>query len=305
MPTDDVDVRPLHEVFMKRARGIAQACGERVSHIPAIRPNEPVKVTLHSSGDASTLRFYFTNHHDACLELSEIRPAGLANVVFGEETVLNSQQIGSISEEVDNLTGVGDVEVNFRDLFADKETSGSTESSGESLKTSIESEQSVEGVASFKESIEAEAHREISESQGSETDKEDEGSEGTTVPGPVLNDDGTVKFPGKRARITETRTRADVDVAVTADGKFNHVIKIGHHSGGKFVHHGYAKWDTWQDFVDVVEGRAPSNWSLADSFRKRPLLDSLKWVLDDLNASVRYKVKWEGRVLRTYSVKQF
>ena len=28
------DVRPLHEVFMKRARGIAQACGERVSHIP-------------------------------------------------------------------------------------------------------------------------------------------------------------------------------------------------------------------------------------------------------------------------------
>ena len=291
MPTDDV--RPLHEVFMKRARGIAQACGERVSHFPAIRPDEPVKVTLHSSGDASTLRFYFTNHHDACLELSEIRPAGLANVVFGDQNMLNSQQIGSISEEVDNLDGVGDVEVNFRDLFADKETSGSSESSGESLKTSIESEQSVEGVASFKESIEAEAHREVSESQGSETDKEDEGSEGTTVP------------IAKRVRITETRTRADVEVDVTADGKFNHVIKIGHHSGGKFVHHGYAKWDTFQDFVDVVEGRAPSNWSLADSFRSRPLLDSLKWVLDELNASVRYKVKWEGRVLRTYSVKQF
>ena len=76
---------------------------------------------------------------------------------------------------------------------------------------------------------------------------------------------------GKRARITETRTRADVEVSVTADGKYNHVIKIGHHSGGKFVHHGYAKWDTFQDFVDVVEGRAPSNWSLADSFRKRTL----------------------------------
>ena len=58
---------------MKRARGIAQACGERVSHIPAIRPNEPVKVTLHSDGGANTLRFYFTDHHDACLELSEIQ----------------------------------------------------------------------------------------------------------------------------------------------------------------------------------------------------------------------------------------
>ena len=227
------------------------------------------------------------------VELSEIRPDGLANVVFGNENVLNSQQIGSISEEVDNRDGVGDVEVNFRDLFAEKETSDSTESSGESLKTSIESEQSVEGVASFKESIEAEAHREISESQGSETDKEDEGSEGTTVP--IV----------KRVRITETRTRADVEVEVTADGKFNHVTKIGHHSGGKFVHHGYAQWNTFQDFRDVVEGRAPSNWSLADSFRKRPLLDSLKWALDELNASVRYKVKWEGRVVRTYRVEQF
>ena len=205
---------------MKRARGIAQACGERVSHIPAIKPNEPVKVTLHSDGGASTLRFYFTDHHDACLELSEIKPNGLANVVFGDENVLSSQQIGSISEEVDNLDGVGDVEVNFRDLFAEKETSESTHSEGGSVKTSIESEQSIEGVASFKESVEVEAHAEISESRGSETDKEDEGSEGTTVP------------IGKRARITETRTRADVEVSVTADGKFNHVIKIGHHSGG-------------------------------------------------------------------------
>ena len=188
---------------------------------PAIRPNEPVKVTLDRHGDSSTLRFYFTNHHDACLELSEIRPSGLSNVVFGDQNVLNSQQIGSISEEVDNLDGVGDVEVNFRDLFAEKETSDSTHSEGGSVKTSIESEQSIEGVASFKESVEVEAHAEISESRGSETDKEDEGSEGTTVP------------IAKRVRITETRTRADVEVSVTADGKFNHVTKIGHHSGGK------------------------------------------------------------------------
>ena len=40
------DVKPLHEVFMKRARGVAQACGERVSRFPAIRPDEPVKVVL-------------------------------------------------------------------------------------------------------------------------------------------------------------------------------------------------------------------------------------------------------------------
>ena len=291
MPTDDV--RPLQEVFMKRARGVAQACGERVSHIPAIRPHEPVTVNLYTDGDASTLRFFFTDHHDACVELSEIRPDGLANVVFGDENVLNSEQLGSISEEVDNRNGVGDVEVNFRDLFAEKETSETDKSAGASVKTTIESEQSVAGVASFKESIEAEAHAEISESQGSETDRESEGSEGTTVP------------VGKRVRISETRTRADVEVEVTADGKFNHVTKVGHHSGGKFVHHGYAQWDTFQDFRDVVEGRAPSNWSLADSFRKRPLLDSLKWALDELNASVRYKVKWEGRVVRTYRVEQF
>ena len=61
----------------------------------------------------------------------------------------------------------------------------------------------------------------------------------------------------------------------------------------------------FQEFVDAVEGRAPSNWGLADSFRRRPLLDSLKWVTDELKASVRYKVKWEGRVIRTYKVDAF
>ena len=203
------------------------------------------------------------------------------------------------------MNGVGDVEVNFRDLFAEKETSESTHSEGGSVKTSIESEQSIEGVASFKESIEVEAHAEISESRGSETDKEDEGAEGTTVPGPVFREDGTVQYPGKRVNIVETRTRADVEVDVTADGKFKHVIKIGLHSGGHFKHGNYVQWNTFQEFVDAVEGRAPSNWGLADSFRRRPLLDSLKWVTDELKASVRYKVKWEGRVIRTYKVDAF
>ena len=115
---------------------------------------------------------------------------------------------------------MGDVEVNFRDLFAEKETSESTHSEGGSVKTSIESEQSIEGVASFKESVEVEAHAEISESQGSETDKESEGSEGTTVPGPIFDPDtGEMKAPGKRVRITETRTRADVEVEVSAEGQ--------------------------------------------------------------------------------------
>ena len=70
---------------MKRARGVAQACGNRVSRFPAIRPDEPVKVTMNSAGDR--LNFYFTNHHDACVEFSEIKPDGLANVVFGDEHV--------------------------------------------------------------------------------------------------------------------------------------------------------------------------------------------------------------------------
>ena len=298
------EVKPLHEVFMKRARGVAQACGNRVSRFPAIRPDEPVKVTMNSAGNR--LNFYFTNHHDACVEFSEIKPDGLANVVFGDEHVLNSTQLGSISEEIDNRNGVGDVEVNFRDLFAEKETSESTHSEGGSVKTSIESEQSIEGVASFKESVEVEAHAEISESQGSETDKESEGSEGTTVPGPIFDPDtGEMKAPGKRVRITETRTRADVEVEVSAQGKFNHVTKIGLHSGGHFKHGHYAQWNTFQDFRDVVQGRAPSNWSLADSFRKTPLMDSLKWVLDELSAAVRYKVKWEGRIVRTYDPEQF
>ena len=299
------NAKPLHEVFKRRALDVGEICGERVSHIPAIFDSDPLKVALED-GTNPTLIYWFTKHHDAAVAFEQITPAGLADVVFGEENVLNSEQLGSISEEVDNRNGVGDVEVNFRDLFAEKNTSETTDSEGGSISTTVEAEQDIEGVASFKESITAEAHKEFSETHGSETDKENEGSEGTTVPGPVFNADGSVLTPGKRVRIVETRSRSDVEVEVSATGKFKHVTKIGQHSGGHFVHHRYSQWDSWEDFVDCVTGHAPDNWDLAASFKKHPPLKKLvKQVTTDLSAAVRYRVKWEGRVVRTYAVEAF
>ena len=117
----------------------------------------------------------------------------------------------------------------------------------------------MEGVASFKEAIETEAHAEFSETEGTETSQEQEGEEGTTV------------HAGKRARITETRQRADGEVEITANGHFV-VSKIaaGEHSGGKFVggHNGY--WDSLADLLDAVTGDAPSNVHLADSLPPAP-----------------------------------
>ena len=103
-------------------------------------------------------------------------------------------------------------------------------------------------MASFKEAVETEAHAEFSETEGSETSQEQEGEEGTTV------------HAGKRARITETRMRADGEVEITANGHFViSKIAAGLHSGGKFVggHNGY--WDSLSDLLDAVTGDAPSN----------------------------------------------
>ena len=135
------------------------------------------------------------------------------------------------------------MEVNFRDLFGKSDSSESEQGGGASVKVTIESEQGVEGVASFKEAIETEAHAEFSETEGTETSQEQEGEEGTTV------------HAGKRARITETRQRADGEVEISGkrDTLFISKIAAGKHSGGKFVggHNGY--WSSLTDLLDAAD----------------------------------------------------
>ena len=262
-----------------------------------LRAGEPLYVVQDGSGDDITLGFTRKSDGDARIELTHIKPGSVADVHFGEETILKSEQIGSNEETVDNRKGVAEVEVKFSDLFSqtDAQEKSKEASAGTSVSVSVESEQDIEGVASFKESVTAEAHAEVSESESSSssTTRDEGGEESTTVP------------KGKRIRVTETRARANGQIPVTAYGTFTHGIAAGKHVGGKYTGGHNAYWDSWQDFCDAVRGEAPDNIALARSFKDRHPWHADLWALDELNVEVKYRVTFEGRIMRTYTVEEF
>ena len=292
------DVRPIHEVFLPVAQDIAfLARGRGIYRFEHIRRDEPFKAFAYPQDDGTTrLVYQRVNEHDGDVELY-VAAGDTAHVTYGDEHILNSENLPSVSEVVDARNHDADVDVNFRDLFGQSESDSSTDSGGASVKVSIESEQDIEGFAKFKESVETEAHAEFSETQGTESSQEQEGEEGTLV------------HAGKRARITETRMRADGEVEITADGHFVvSKVSVGKHSGGKFIggHNGH--WHSLEDFLDAVTGAAPSNIHLADSYRRRPIGQQGRQSvarLDGFSAPLRYKAKFEGRIIKSYTVEDF
>ena len=289
-----MNARPLHEVFLRRAQGIGHMLRGRVLGLDGFQGGESLEVILLSSDDGvPLLRFCRKTHDQATIEFSEIRPAGLSDVIFGDEHILKSEQVGSISEIIDNRRGVAEVEVKFRDLFSKSESQEKEKSAGTSVSVSVEASQSIEGIAEFKETLETEAHAEITESEGSETTREEEGEEGSSVP------------VGKRVRIIETRERADGEIDVTAKGKFNHQVTVGRYHHGRFITVRGAHWDSFDKFCDVVTGHAPDNWDLAKSFKDHGAYHADMWALDPLNSELRYTVKFEGRIVRNYTVEEF
>ena len=287
--------KTLQSIFLPRAHGVGHLMRDRVWRMTGFASNEELTVE-YIDGPKPTLRYRRKSDGDSCIEIGEITPDGLADVVWGEERTLLSEQIGSTSEVVDNRGGVEAIDVKLSDVFSATHSSSSSEKTSESVSVTIKSSQSIEGVASFDESITAAANHEVSESHGEATTRGESGEEHTTVP------------VGKRVRITETRSRADVEIPVTAHGKFTHTLGLGKHSGGDWKgkpSQGYGWWPSWADFVDCVRGDAPDNWAFATSMRDRPPWHSDLWALNSIEANVAYTVTFSGRNQRTYTIKEF
>ena len=268
---------------------------DRVWRTAGFASNELLTVEL-LDGPKPTLRYRRTSDGDSCIEIGEITPTGLANVLWGEERTLKSEQIGSTSQIVDNRNGVAPIPVKLADQFAKTDSQSESEKTGVSVSVTVKASQKIGGVASFEESITAAANHEISETHGSSVTHSESGEEHTVVP------------VGKRVRITETRSRSDVEIPVTAVGQFNHTLGIGKHSGGHWkggAGRGYGWWKSWEDFVECVKGDAPDNRDFATSLREHPPWHTDLWALNPLDAAVCYTVTWEGRMMRTYTVDQF
>ena len=284
--------KTLESIFLPRARGIGHLMRDRAWRMTGFASDEPLTVEL-LDGTTPTLRYRRVSDGDALIEIGAITPGALTAVHWGEEQVLRSEQLGSTQQTIDNRGGLAAVNVKFADVFAETHSSSSSSKTGVSVSVTVKSSQKIEGVASFDESITAAANREVSESEGSSSTRSVTGDESTMVP------------PGKSAQITETRTRSDVEIPVTAQGTFTHTLGIGKHSGGRWKGEsgqGYGFWPSWGDFIQCVDGQGPDNWSFATSLREHPPWHADLWALDPIDGAVAYVVTWGGRVVRTYTV---
>ena len=289
----------LFDVFNKRARGIGHLLQNApVPGMHGFSAHEALSVT-QTSADPPTLifgrRHSTRRHHSQLVVLEHVTPAGTEGITFGPQTILKSEDLGSIVEVVDNRKNSGEQRVSYRDLFgkaAGKEAS-TEKSAGTSVSVSVSASESVEGVAEFEESVTAEAHAEFSESESSseETSSEDESEHELVV------------APGKRVRVTMDRKKADVVQTAKANGKFTHTVAVVETTGGHWHH--VCRWDTWDQFKDCVNGDAPDNWPCAGYFKTHKMHPEDRWALDDLNVPLEYDVKFEGRIVRSFTVVEF
>ena len=295
--------KTLPDVFLRRAQGIGHILRDRgIYRMQGFGGGEPLTAYLYDNPDGSNrLMFRRSSDGDAAIQFNNMMPGDLDQTHFGEETILSAELIGSSVAVIDNRAGVADVDVDFRETFSEEDSKekAKEKSAGTSVSVSVEAEEGIEGIASFKESVEAEAHAEISESESD-----------TSTDGHTSDDDERTTVPvGMRVRITQNRRRADTSIHVTAHGPFTHDVTVGKHSGGHFVsgRHGRGKahWDTWDQFEAVIHRDAPANWDLAESFAKRGPWHADLWALDPLNSGVAYTLKYQGRVLYDYTVTKF
>ena len=286
------NAKPIQVVFRKRADRIGVTMASRLPIFANWRPGEPCREFVHNvSGGLILLQYQRISVPGCWIEFGNVAPSGTANTRYGPETLLKAEDLGSVSTIFYNKHGVKPIEITYRDLFAKTDSKETTQSEGESTKISIEATQTIEGFAEFKESVEQDVHSEFSEVQGTQITNELEGEEGTIVP------------VGVDLQVTETRQRADTQLEAFSDAQFSFNLKVGYHDHrwNHGWHKGTASWATWQEFEDVIKGDAADNIDLAGSFKRhRPPHYDLA-VLDPLDGQVKFSVKFEGKIIKTYT----
>ena len=290
-----MSARPIHEVFNKRARGIGHILRDRIPRMHGFKGQEKLVPVMNTNRDGTMmLQFYRENDHGAWIEFGNLQASGHGNIVYGEETILKAEDLGAVSEIVHNKEGVGDIHVRFEDLFEKTDSKESDKSGGTKTSITVSAKENIEGFASIEESITQEAHAEFAEKEGSVVKNERKGEESTVVE------------VGKDVEILETRQRVDSQIEVSAKAQFGFILIVGQHDHR--WNHGWKgtryRWDSWQQFQDVIKGEAPSNWPLAREFAKHPANHADFWALDDLDSEVRYTIRFEGKINKSYTVKE-
>lgn len=290
--------RPLTEVFKSRIRGAAHLVRFVAPGMDGFDIHEPLYMELDEDGDNPTINAWRDqrddhNHHQGVIVIGNITPKGVADVVYGDEQVINSEVIGSFERTIDNTTGVRPEEVSLSDLFSQSKGHEDTheQSSGGSVEVSVEATESIEGVAEFTEAVTSEVHTEVtdSETSSSESGREAGGEESTVVP------------EGYKVKFVKVITREDVAQDVSARGEFGHTIdfvNVCHRCTKAHQWRNRVNFDSWEQFCDVIRDyeNQPDNYPLVQALKDRHPYHADLWALADLDTEVKYRVKFEGRI---------
>lgn len=244
---------------------------------------------LASAYDASEakVQFWLPSDPRARIEFNSIKPKDLINVVIGASVTLKDEKIDAASELINNLHGKSPLEEEYEATF--EETT--------SAEDAITAGMSVSATETFKEGGDlspVEAEQSLTESVYSEFSR-------TTSKGASVS--RMQKFnvsvePGDIEKVFGTRSVAKIKQRITGVGDFTFKLIIGDFHPNHW--HDARSWDSWDDFIEVINGKAPDNYPLATNFHgSTPTRCSVSpyanptWVAEPLSAPFEMDIEYD------------
>ena len=212
----------------------------------------------YRTGDQDRLLFQRSKNDQGWMEISDIRPKELVDLVYHEPTVLRTNQIDASSVKVENFDGVIPLPFKYSVDFGDtaSESEAISASATASIKTTFGTGDAspVKGEQEF--SLAVTSGWETQANKGTSTSRDFE--EWAEIP------------PGLDMRLFATRNIQDLRRRITGTGTFDCAIRIGKRYRPHGRHHqiwrGSQFWSSIDDLIAVVEGRSPLAWDLANHF---------------------------------------
>ena len=293
--------KSLVQVFGNQMVGIAHLMRNIAPGWKGFNLTEPgmgFDVTASDAGPTLTLwrQRVHGHQHQAVMEFRNITPAGIQGLAYGPERALKSDALPGVSETLDNRDGTDPLDWDLSEEATDaiEKANASSKSVGGSVSVTLEAKESVEGMAEFGESVTAEVHSDLEESQ-SET------ISSGTAQGAAFK--GTIA--AGQCRVARLRqSREDIAQEVEATGKMTFAVAIGLYNHGG---HARYKWDqvavfpSLQELDDIVlhPNQQADNAPLVQEARAAPVRHADLWALDLMpDSKVHYTATYQGVLKR-------
>ena len=223
----------------------------------------------HDDG-SSYLKFHSNKNRGCMIEFDNIKPDSVSGLQFHEPTVLDSKQIDATDLLLDNKHGTSTLSETYEATFIQttSESSSFTQGLSESISESLGVDSGLGITSESNITIEATEEWAKSKDDGTEVDR--------TISIEVNAKKGYIvryiasRFLEKRQRVATGLSSFEHNVKITVEDKDpmspGHVLR---------PYLAQAKYDSFQQLVSVVSGKAGDNIDYGKDFRDKPTIDPL------------------------------